>query len=131
MYWGLINSNRVVELFRFFLVSYKNQLLFEVSPCTLLFSKSSFRKTTILPPSVWPSSKFAWTVIWKKSLLICFESYWVSLIPTGKVLMVTLRHFAISPSCVRDIYMINICCLLIFILCKEKIEALLLSLVSR
>ena len=42
---------------------YKNQLLFEVLPCTLLFSQSSFRKTTILFPSAWPSREFTWTVI--------------------------------------------------------------------
>ena len=81
-----------------FLVSYKNELLFEVSPCTLLFSQSSFRKTTILPPSVWPNGEFTWTIILKKSLLICFESYWISSIPTGKVLMlmVILQHFVNS-----------------------------------
>ena len=98
-----------------FLISYKNQLLIEVTLCTLLFSQSPFRKTTIIHPSVWASREFTWTVIWKKSLLICFESYWVSPIPTGRVLMVTL------PLCV---YMINIYCLLPFIFCKEKNRSL-------
>ena len=29
----------------------------------------------------------------KEEFTICFESYWVSPIPTGRVLMVTLQHF--------------------------------------
>ena len=58
------------------------------------FPQFSFGKMTILPPSVWPSTKFTWTVILKKLLLICFESYWVSPIPTGRVLMATLQHFS-------------------------------------
>ena len=68
-------------------VSYKNQLLFEVSPYTLLLHQSYFSKTTILSPSVWSSRDFTQTDIWKKSLLICFEIFWVSPILTGRVLI--------------------------------------------
>ena len=32
-------------------------------------------KKASLLPSVWPGTKYAWEIIWKKSLLICFESY--------------------------------------------------------
>ena len=36
----------------------------------LVHSKKSF----LLPP-VWPETEYNWALIWKKSLLICFESY--------------------------------------------------------
>ena len=29
----------------------------------------------LLLPSVWPGTEYTWALIWKKSLLICFESY--------------------------------------------------------
>ena len=32
-------------------------------------------KKALLLPSVWPGTEFTWALIWKKSLLICFESY--------------------------------------------------------
>ena len=32
------------------------------------------QKKTLLSPSVWPSKEYTWTLIWKKSLLICSES---------------------------------------------------------
>ena len=32
-------------------------------------------KKASLLPSVLPGTKYAWEIIWKKSLLICFESY--------------------------------------------------------
>ena len=53
-----------------------------------------FQKSDYPPPSVWPNSEFTLTAISEKSLLICIESYWVSLTPTGRLLMVTLQHFA-------------------------------------
>ena len=79
-----------------FLVSYKNQSLFEVSRGTLFFPQTSFREMTLLSSSVCPSSELTYTVIWKKSLLIRFESHLVSPILTGRVLIVTLQHFVNS-----------------------------------
>ena len=32
-------------------------------------------KKTFLLPSVWPGIEYNWALVWKKSLLICFESY--------------------------------------------------------
>ena len=32
-------------------------------------------KKTFLLPSVWSGTEYTWALIWKKSLLICFESY--------------------------------------------------------
>ena len=116
-----------------FLVSYKNNLLFEVSPCTLLVSQFLLQKNDHPPTFSLSNWEFTWRVIWKKSLLICFESYWVSPIPTGWVLMVTLQHFAMVNITLmfKRVYIINICGLLFFILCKEKIEIWLVSPVNR
>ena len=36
----------------------------------LVYSKKHF-----ILPSVWSETEYTWTLIWKKSLLICFESY--------------------------------------------------------
>ena len=51
------------------MVSFKNQLLFEVSPRTLLLPQSSFRKTTFLPSLIWSRREYTWTVIFKEKLL--------------------------------------------------------------
>ena len=32
-------------------------------------------KKALLLPSVWPGTEYTWALIWKKSLIICFESY--------------------------------------------------------
>ena len=32
-------------------------------------------KKVLLLPSVWPGAEYTWALIWKKSLIICFESY--------------------------------------------------------
>ena len=32
-------------------------------------------KKAFLLPSVWPGTEYTWVLIWKKSLLTCFESY--------------------------------------------------------
>ena len=32
-------------------------------------------KKVLLLPSVWPGTEYTWALIWKKSLIICFESY--------------------------------------------------------
>ena len=32
-------------------------------------------KKLFLLPSVWPGTEYSWALIWKRSLLICFESY--------------------------------------------------------
>ena len=32
-------------------------------------------KKAFLFPSVWPETEYPWAFTWKKSLLICFESY--------------------------------------------------------
>ena len=32
-------------------------------------------KKVLLLPSVWPGTEYTWALIWKKSLLICFENY--------------------------------------------------------
>ena len=33
------------------------------------------KKALLLPSSVWPGTECTWALEWKKSLLICFESY--------------------------------------------------------
>ena len=38
-------------------------------------SKLFHSKRTFLLLSVWPGTEYTWALIWKKSLLICFESY--------------------------------------------------------
>ena len=35
----------------------------------------SIPKKALLLPLVWPGTEYTWALIWKKSLLICFESY--------------------------------------------------------
>ena len=104
-------------------------MLFEASTCSLLFSQFLLQKNDHPPTFNLLNWEFTWTAIWKKSLLICFESYWVSLIRTGRVLMVTLQHFTIV-NITLIVYVINICGLLFFILCKEKIKVWFVSLVS-
>ena len=32
-------------------------------------------KKALLLPLVWPGTEYTWALIWKKSLIICFESY--------------------------------------------------------
>ena len=52
-------------------------------------------KKASLLPSVWPDREYTWALIWKKSLLICFESF--QRIPyslTGKVDRGYGEHFA-------------------------------------
>ena len=38
-------------------------------------SKLVLSKKAFLLPSVWPGIEYTWALIWKKSLMICFENY--------------------------------------------------------
>ena len=68
-----INSKKGVG---FFQISRK-EILFFLSLGGILTIQPSFLhspKTPFLSPSVWPRREYTWTLTWKKSLLICFES---------------------------------------------------------
>ena len=55
-------------------------------------------------PSVWPETEYTWALIWKKSLLICFESYQgIPYSHTGRVdrNVNTLLMVNINPICKR------------------------------
>ena len=61
-------------------------------------------KKALLLPSVWPGAEYTWTLIGKKSLLVCFESYQGIPYPhTGRVdldsNMNTLLMVNINPTC--------------------------------
>ena len=54
--------------------------------------------------SVWPGKEYVWALIWKKSLLICFENYQgISYAHTGRVdkNVNTLIIININPICKR------------------------------
>ena len=56
-----------------FFISYNNQMLSGViSRCGT--RSCTLQKKIFLSPSVWPKREYTWTLIWKKSLLICFDS---------------------------------------------------------
>ena len=60
--------------YEIFCICYNNQvLLILTSRCVVLLAPS--KKRVLLSLSVWPAREYTWTLIWKKSLLICFESY--------------------------------------------------------
>ena len=71
------------------------------------------RKTFLLP-SVWPGTGYTWALIWKKSLLVCFESS--QIIPcyshTGRVdrNMNTLLLVKVNSTCKRVSRINNLCC---------------------
>ena len=123
-----INSKGGVELFQ---ILQKERLFWSLirASCSSRyhqvpsFSPNPPSEKQLYPLSVWSSREFTWTVIWKKSFLVCFESYWVSLIPTGKVHNTLLMVNTTYPHVSEILYMINICCLL-FILCKERNRSL-------
>ena len=78
-------------------------------------------KKAFLLPSIWPGIEYTRVLIWKKTLLICFESY--QGIPFSHACRVdrnvnTLLMVNINPICKGKIQKINY--LLNFILCKEK-----------
>ena len=74
-----------------------------------LEDKSMFfqSKKTFHLSLVWPGTEYTWTLIWKKSLLICFESYQgIPYSHTGRVdrNVSTLLMVNINPLCKRSIY---------------------------
>ena len=108
-------------------------MFFEVSPCTLLLPNPPSGKRHPSPFSLTKKGihmdnhlKEELTVLFWKLLGIPYPHR-----QSANDYITTLCQWLILTSCEEMVYMINICCLLIFILCKEKIEAWFVFLVSR
>ena len=50
-------------------------IIVNITPTCKDKSTLSHSKKSLLVLSVWPGTEYTWALIWKKSLLICFENY--------------------------------------------------------